>query len=268
MRLLIGADRKFGNVSCHRSVSHLQHNIGPAAAALLPLLELEATGVGNKVSFPDAAGMGFSLAAEVIGLAVKAVDEVVGYIKDEVRIVEEVKDDRHAVDGEKPGRLITLAVEVLVPDVQRQREQAPLLPFEGLLGPFVVPNCRCAPSLENINQLFVELSLRLQALSSGNLAYVGAGCPSRPLHVDEGSLASGSLPMSQLNLFQILDKEGFDDRYALSPLPLVIVGNIVHYIFKLGCRLGHLDLQTILLFHTASARQKQGRALTTRRKLY
>ena len=144
--------------------------------------------------------MGFPLAAEVIGLAVEALHEITRGVEDEICIVEEIKDDRHAVDGEESGRFVSLAVKVLVPGIERQCEKASLLPFEGLLRSFVVPNGRRAPPLENVDHVFVEMSLRIQALSRGDLAHIGACCPFRAFHVDEGSVSSDPVPVRQLNL--------------------------------------------------------------------
>src|SRR3989338_8106810 len=249
--LLISPDRKFGDVSCHRSVGHLQHDVAPAGAAFLPLLKFEVAGIGNKIGFPDAAGMGFSLAAEVVRIAVEAVREIVRHIKNDIRDMKEIKDARHVVDREKPRRLVSLSVKVLVPDIERQRDQTPLLPLEGLFGPFVVPYRRRPAPLEDIDQLLVNLSLGIQALAGSYLANIGAGRLSRPFHINKSAIASSSIPMADGNLSKVLDEKTLNYRDSLFLLPFLIIGNIVHHVFELGRGFSHIILHTkFLSVHT------------------
>src|SRR5262245_33795255 len=245
-------------MSGHRAISHLQHHVLSASATLFPIFKLEIASVGDEISVPNSTRISFALAAEVFSLAVETIREITRGIENEIGIVKKIENDRHAVDGEKSRRLVPLAVEVLVPGVERQGEQTAVLPFKGLLRSLVVPNSRRTASLENKNQVFIKMSLRVCVFARSYLQNVSPGCPFRAFHVDEGSFSSGSVPRLQLNLLQILDKEGLNGGYPFSYLPLLIVGYVIHHIFDLRRRLGHnFPSQKPMSVHSLSNMQKQ-----------
>src|SRR5918995_2783661 len=194
MRFLIGADGKLGNMRGHRAIGHLEHDILSSRAALFPIFQFEVTGISNEISIPNTAWMSFALATEIFRIAVETIHKVAGRIEDKVFVMKKVEGDGHAVDREKPRRLIALPIEVLVPGIKRQGEKAALLPFKRLLGSFVIPNGRCTTTFENIKHVFVQMPLRVQALSSGNFQNIGSGGSFRAFHVDEGAVATGSVP--------------------------------------------------------------------------
>src|SRR5918995_1924656 len=191
MRFLIGADGKLGNMRGHRAIGHLEHDILSSRAALFPIFQFEVTGISNEISIPNTAWMSFALATEIFRIAVETIHKVAGRIEDKVFVMKKVEGDGHAVDREKPRRLVALPIEVLVPGIERQCEKATFLPFEGLLGAFIIPNRGCAPALENIEHVFIEMPLRIETLSRGNFQNIGAGCSFRAFHVDEGATAAG-----------------------------------------------------------------------------
>src|SRR4029077_15579740 len=81
-----------------------------------------------------------SFAVEIVFLfRRKAVgkNEIVG--ENEIQIVKQVHPERGAGYGKKPDGSISLAVEVLVRSVQRDREQAARMPLEGLLLAILLP---------------------------------------------------------------------------------------------------------------------------------
>ena len=182
-------------------------------------------------------------AGEKVRPPVEAVREVVGSVEDEVVVVEQAEDDRHVVDREQPRRLVALAVEVLVMHVQRDRNEAPFLPLEGLLGAVVVPDGGGAAALHHQDQLLVEVAHGVQTLPRRDLDDVGAGGIARSLHIEEGPVTAHAVPPLERHLLQILDEESLDDRNSLTLLPLVEEGNIVHRGIYLFRRLGHVLLR-------------------------
>src|SRR5215510_5983124 len=215
-------------MSGHRSVGHLQHHVFPSPTTLFPIFKFEIASVGDKISVPHPTRIGLALAAEVFGLAVETIREITRCVENEVGIVKEVEDDRHAVDGEKSRRLVTLTVEVLVRGVERQSEQTPVLPLKGLLRACVVPNSRRAASFENKYQVFIKMLLGVCVFARSYFQDIRTGCSLRAFHIDEGPFSSGSIPRLQFNLLQILDKKGLNYGYAFLELPFLIVRNVVH----------------------------------------
>ena len=164
------------------------------AAAFLPLLEFEIASVGYEVGVPNSTGIRFPLAAEIFGVAVEPVSKVARRVKDKIGIMEEIENDRHAIHGEKPRRLVARAIEMLIPGIERQGEKTPLLPIKGLLRAPIIPNGCCAPAFEDINHVFIEMPLGIEGLPRRNLAHVSTGRSFRAFHVDERTIASGSVP--------------------------------------------------------------------------
>src|SRR5439155_23665448 len=95
--------------------------------------QFDVASVCNKIGVPDAAGIGLSSAAEIFGLAVEPIGKVTRSVEDEIGTVEEIKDNRHAIDGEQASRFVSLAVEVPIPWVGRQCEKGSLMPIGGWL---------------------------------------------------------------------------------------------------------------------------------------
>src|SRR5262245_45812420 len=147
-------------MSGHRAIGHLQHHILSSPTTFFPIFEFEIASIGDEISVPDSTRIGFAFAAEVFSFAVETIREITRCVENEVGIVKEVEDDRHAVDGKKSRRLVTLAIEVLVRGVERQSEQTSVLPLKGLLRACVVPDSRRAASFKNKHQVFIEMLLR------------------------------------------------------------------------------------------------------------
>jgi hypothetical protein len=180
------------------------------------------------------------LAAKIFGLAVETIREVTRRVENKIGVMKQVEDNRHAIDGKEASGLAPLAVEVLIPGVERQRKKASLMPFEGLLRSLVIPNGGRAPPFENINHIFIEMLLGIQALPRGNLAHVSARRSFSTLHIDEGTVSSDSVPRFQLNFPQILDKKGLNDGYPFSQLPFLIIRNVIHHGIDLGRGFSHI----------------------------
>src|SRR6266550_7220298 len=71
------------------------------------------------------------------------------------------RDKAHRVVG---------SIEVLVRNVQRDRENRARSPFESLLGVALKPNRRRAAPFVNVDERLEHMMLRLGLLASGNLA--------------------------------------------------------------------------------------------------
>src|SRR5262245_50333094 len=83
VRFLVGADSHLRAVCVHGAWGQDEHHTGPAGAALLPRLQLEAGEVGNEIRFPHVAagayGNELAFAAEIAGRALtlgKCVDVI------------------------------------------------------------------------------------------------------------------------------------------------------------------------------------------------
>ncbi len=108
-------------MSGHYPVRHFEHDVFAACPPLIPFLKVKAPGICNEVSLPDSPGMGNPFATKILVLSIKSVGKVVRGIKNEFRMVEEAENNRHVVYREKSGRFVSLSVEVLMPDVKRDR---------------------------------------------------------------------------------------------------------------------------------------------------
>ena len=108
-------------MSGHSPVRHFEHDVFAACPPLFPFLKVKAPGICNEVGLPDSPGMGYTFPAKILVLSIKSVGKVVRGIKNEFRIVEETENDRHVVYREKSGRFVSLPIEVLMPDVKRDR---------------------------------------------------------------------------------------------------------------------------------------------------
>src|SRR5688572_10927387 len=194
MRLLIGTDGKLGNMRGHRAIGHLEHDVLSGRPPLLPVFKFKVAGVSNKVGIPNTAWMSFALATEVFRITIETIHKVPGRIEDKVFVMKKVKRDGHAIDRKESRRLVALAVEVLVPGIKRLCEETTLLPFKSLLGALIIPNSCCAATLKDINHILIEMPLRVEALSRGNFQNIGAGGSFRAFHVDEGAVATRSVP--------------------------------------------------------------------------
>src|SRR5215467_11436679 len=122
----------------------------------LPLpLSLQATGSmlmasATKFCFNDAVVIERAFAAEITLFALETIGKRVGIVDDEVLTVKQVENKRCRGDSQQSGFAIPLAVKMLIPGVQRDREQASCLPFKTLLLPAGLPNRRSAAPVEHV----------------------------------------------------------------------------------------------------------------------
>jgi len=106
---LLGADQ--------RQIDRVRHEVGDEQETLL-----------------------LALGAEVVGLAIEAVLEVVLGVEDELDVLVEVDHRRRVGDGDVARRRLAGTVEVLVPAIERNGEHRARLPLEGDAPALVVPH--------------------------------------------------------------------------------------------------------------------------------
>src|SRR5258708_992388 len=103
------------------------------------------------------------------------------------------------------------AVEVLVPGVERYREQGAGLPLEGDAVAGIVPHRGRAAAVENQNHLLEQLALRLKLLRRRDLAHIAIVRGSRRFVVDEDTVAAPPWPWLQLDGVKTRDIVRADD---------------------------------------------------------
>src|SRR5207245_10179484 len=80
------------------------------------------------------------------------------------------------------------------PGVQRRREKSAPLPFEGLLGPVLVPHGSLAFAVENVDRFFEHVALRIGAGARSDFAKVRAIRGFRAFEIDDGPFGAETLP--------------------------------------------------------------------------
>src|SRR4029450_4396809 len=157
MGFFVAPNRKFGNMRAHDVAGEVEVDVPAAGAAFFPSLKLHVLCVGNEVDrhleSPD-----LPLAAEIIFVFRReAIDEGEVVVENEIEIVKQVHHERRAGDGEKLHRGGSLPIEVLVLSVQRNSEQAPGMPLEGVLAAVFLPYGGSPVPVKNINNLLVKM---------------------------------------------------------------------------------------------------------------
>ncbi len=110
--------------------------------------------------------------------------------------------------GEKAHRLIG-DVEVLIGNIERNREDRPRRPLESLLGVALEPNRGRAPPFVNVDQRLEHMMLRLGLLAGGNLADIGIVLLLLA-HVQVGAERPHARPRLDLDVHQVFDKKAGD----------------------------------------------------------
>src|SRR5687768_792203 len=131
MRLLVGADGEFRDMALGIVISHLEHRVDTAGAALLPAIEQHVGGIGDKIGFPHAPSEKFALAAEIILLAGVARRKHVGIVKNKIAVAIQAHHRRRIGDRDITRRLLAAAVKVLVPTIEWNGKKAAGLPLKA-----------------------------------------------------------------------------------------------------------------------------------------
>ena len=108
------------------------------------------------------------------------------------------------------------AVQVLVPDVQRDGEDTPLLPLERRAAVRVVADERRAPALQNVDVLLEEVLLRGHLAAGRDLRDVGVVRAAVAVEVDVRAEAVEPGPGRDLDGAEVVDGEPGDVGDALA----------------------------------------------------
>src|SRR3989338_8704385 len=90
------------------------------------------------------------------------------------------------------------------------------------------PDLRRADSVENIDQLLVEMALRIQGRARRDLADVHAGEPFHSLELDKGPLASRPRPRPARDRLHVLQPIAFYYGDTLLPHPELVARLPLH----------------------------------------
>src|SRR5947207_6085686 len=155
--------------------------------------------------------------------------------KNKIAVAKSIDHRRRVGQRQEPGGCIALNIEVLMPRVERRREQTTLLPFEGLLFCPVVPNRGRAAAFDNIDQLFKQIALGFALASGRDLADIRAAGAARADQIDERTEDARARPRRHWNGAQVFYTVTAHDRNLLQLLPKII-GSLVR-IRRCSCQL-------------------------------
>src|SRR5688500_4351113 len=143
------------------------------AATFFVVLGFETPQVSDKVRLPHATSFDLrqvtATLAPFIGAAAVAVRKDERVIENVIEISVAVDDHRRIGQGYHPHRLVTLGVEMLMPDIERGREQASSLPFERVFPAAFIPDRGGALPLKDKHRLLEHMALRLKLLTRSDL---------------------------------------------------------------------------------------------------
>ncbi len=160
-----------------------------------------------------------AFAAEISFFAAEAIGKAEGIVENKIQIAKPVDHHRCICKRDESRRLISLNVEVLAPGVERRREHAALLPFEGLLSAAFRPNAGRAAPLDHIDQLFEEIALRQRLPLRRDFTYVTVAATPCADHIDKRAGSSLTFPRLDRHGRQIIDGKLLVDRNAFGLLP-------------------------------------------------
>ena len=127
-----------------------------------------------------------------------------------VRAAKQIENQRRRGHRQQPRLLIALAVEMLIPGVERHREQAARLPLEALLGAVSLPDRGRAAAVKNVDQRLVHMSLRIETLSRRNADDIGVIHIAGAVEHDVDPVASDAIPPFERRRVEILDEKSAD----------------------------------------------------------
>src|SRR4029453_11078269 len=207
MGFFVAPPPKFGKVRAHDVAGEVEVDVPAAGTAFFPYLKLHILRVGNEVDrhlespdLPFAAEIVFVFRREAIGEG-----EVV--VENEIEIVKQVHHERRAGYGKKLDRGVSLPIEVLVLSVQRNSEQAPGMPLEGVLAAVFLPYGGSPVPVKNINHLLVKMFLRMQFCSGWDFTHIGIVGSAGAFEIDKCAQTAFLIPGRHFHFAQVLDKK-------------------------------------------------------------
>src|SRR6266481_3409630 len=157
MGFFVAAQRELRDMRAQHVAGQLEIYIPAAGATLFPLIKLDIPHVGHKIHF-ELAAPEFSFAAEILlFLGRKTVGEGKTIAKDEIHVMKQVHHKRCIGDGKIPGGSVTLAIEMLIMRVERNRKETSRMPFEGVLLAVFLPYGGRSMSFEDVDHLLVKM---------------------------------------------------------------------------------------------------------------
>ena len=222
-----------------------------AGAAFLGADQRQIDRVGHEVG-DEQETLLLALGAEIVGLAVEAVLEIVLGVEDELHVLVEIDHRRRIGDGDVARRRLAGAVEVLVPAIERDGEHRARLPLEGDAPALVVPHGGGAAAVEDQNHFLKQLALRLELLAGRDLADIAVVGGARGLVIDVDAGATAPRPRLELDGAQVAHVMRADDveTFAAHPAQVRRVffgGEFLRQLFRDDGVLGH----ALLLAETA-----------------
>jgi hypothetical protein len=148
------------------------HNLHPVALHWI-VVERKHVHVGHEVAFPRTYGEPLVFLKE-LALRPEAIAKLERISQNEIFVVKKVDYVRSIRSGKKPQRLVR-DIEVLVRDVQRDREDRARAPLECLFRIFVEPDGRRAAAFVNVNERFEQMALRFGLASRRDFTKVRIG---------------------------------------------------------------------------------------------
>jgi hypothetical protein len=183
MPLLVRPRRELREVADEASPRHQDVHVA-SRTPITPLVELHARNARDEVRLHQPVRESIRVATEVVGVGgVESVLEDRARIEHEIGAVEQIEDGWHVGRRIETNRLGPARVVVLVPGVQRDGENAVLVPLKGLLGPTLLPDRRGASALGNIEDLLIHVLFGIEGAARWDFGQIADG----PL-VCDGSL--------------------------------------------------------------------------------
>src|SRR5262245_11941767 len=127
--------------------------------------------------------------------------------------MKEVDHDRRGGYRDIAHRAIAAAVEMLMPGVQWRGEKRAFLPFECALGTAFVPSRGGPAAANNINHLFKEMPLWLEAFTRRNFADIRIIGFTRPFETDPHGQSSRALPGLERHILDVSDEKPFHQSH-------------------------------------------------------
>src|SRR5581483_4096894 len=123
--------------------------------------------------------------------------------------------------GQKAGGLAAGAVEMLVPGVERNGEQAARGPLERLLLLPLVPYGGAATAGKDVGELFIQVPLRSELFPRRNFAHVGGVELAGTVELDLHGVAAGASPVFQGHGVDVVHLPAAEEVQALARYPLI-----------------------------------------------
>jgi hypothetical protein len=168
---VIDARRPLRNVTDQTVIRHLEAGDSALGDFVRRIVDGGDPRVSDEIRVPHACP--FRLVTPIAHGKVRFFAVVAGLkriavVENEIRVAEEIHDDRGSRDRQQKRRLAR-AVIMPVPGVKRWRKEAALRPFKRLLAHPVIPNLGAAAALKHIEKLIVHVSFRFQGGPGRNL---------------------------------------------------------------------------------------------------